>query len=65
MAEKRALGHQPRQFAARADAELAVRARQVSLDGADAHEQHLADLAVAPPRRDELRDAPLGRRRAR
>ena len=50
------VGDEPCELAARADVELAVDARQVRLDRADAHEQRRADLAVAHALGDELGD---------
>ena len=57
-----AVRHEARQFASRADAELPVDPGQVRLDGGDAHEERLPDLAVPHPLRDQGGDAPLGRR---
>jgi hypothetical protein len=51
-----------RELGARADAELAIRAREVGLDRALAHEQLGSDLAVGPALRRQLGDALLGRR---
>ena len=48
-----------------ADAELAVDAREVGLDGLRAHEGGARDLAVRQSRRGKLGDAPLGRASAR
>src|SRR5438876_2473436 len=54
--------HMRCELAPRANAELPVRAREVRLDGAHAHEQRGRDLAVAPACRSELRDPLLGLR---
>ena len=52
------------QLGARAHAELGVDVRQVACDRPLAEEQRGGDLAVRPALRDELGDAPLGRRQA-
>src|SRR5215207_923441 len=55
------VGHARAELRPRRDAELAVRARQVRLDGLWAHEGGARDLAVRHSRRGELGDAALGR----
>src|SRR4029077_2598883 len=54
------IGDEPCELAARAKVELSVDARQVRLDGRDAHEQCLRDLAILPPLGDKGGDAALG-----
>ena len=51
------VGHARAELRARGDAELAVDARQVRLDGLGAHERGARDLAVRHSRRGELGDS--------
>src|SRR5438128_227674 len=52
----------PARSAQRATPELPIGAREVRLDGVNAHEQLSRDLDVASPRRGELRHPPFGLR---